>query len=458
MSLLVVGLSHHTAPLELLERAALGGDALGKLLDDLMAAPHVDEALVLSTCNRMEILAEVDRFHAGLSEVSDLLSRHTEVPITDLTGHLYVHYDDRAAQHVFEVACGLDSMLVGERQILGQVRSAFRAARERGDAGTALHALMQRALHAGKRAHTETGIDSAGTSLVSIGLRGAAEVVGSLPGRRALVVGAGAMSSVAVAALADAGLGITVANRTAARAQRLAGRAGTAAGVEAISLADVEALTEALAGADVVLACTGAAGTVLDAAMVEAALARREGGRPMFVLDLAVPRDVAPAVADLPGVTLVDLEQLKPFIDADEARERDIAEVRRIAAEELLAYTGAKLAAGVAPTVVALRDKAARVVAAELGRLSGRLPDLDDHTRDEIATTVNRVVDKLLHAPSVRVRELATGDGPDSYAEALRRLFDLDPAGPASFTDADADAVAAIEDGGAEGGNGGESP
>jgi glutamyl-tRNA reductase len=423
VSLLVVGLSHRSAPLPLLERASLSVDAVGKLLDDVVAAPAVEEAMLLSTCNRVELYASVDKFHAGVAALSELLARHTGVGFDELSPHVYVHYEERAAQHLFAVASSLDSMLVGEHQILGQVRAAFRTARDRGDAASVLHDVVERALHAAKRVHAETGIDTVGTTLIEAGLRLGGGP--NLEGRHAVVVGAGSMASIAVAALRAAGVGdLVVASRTMLAAEILASRAGG----RAAPIADLE---HELTGADLVITCTGSKTHVLLLDVVERAMAVRPD-RSLFILDVAVPRDVDPRVGELAGVVLFDLDALAPLVD-DSAAADDVLEARRIVDVELAAYVSARRASGVAPTVVALRDKAAQTVTAELHRLERRLPNLDDAARSEIAATMQRVVDKVLHAPTVRVQELADTVGPTSYPEALRRLFDLDPSAPAAL-------------------------
>jgi glutamyl-tRNA reductase len=418
MSLLVVGCSHRTAPVSVLERVALAPADAAKLAQDVAGCEHVTEAVVLSTCNRVEVYAEVEKFHATVVETTEMLARHTGVPVEELSAHLYVHYEDRAVRHVFAVACGLDSMLVGEQQVLAQVRAALRAGQAGGTAGRTLNELLQQALRVGKRAHAETGIDRAAPSLVSVGLEIASGALGSLEGRRALVVGAGAMSSLAATTLQRAGVGeLVVANRTYASGDRLA----TALGGRAVGF---ETLADALGDADLVVSCTGAVGTVIDADAVIRARGSR-GAAPQVFLDLALPRDVDAAVAELEGVTLVDLDRLASFLEGDE-RTADVEAVRRIVAEEVSAFLGWQRAAAVAPTVVALREMASEVVTSELTRLAGRLPQLDDRARDEVAQTVRRVVDKLLHAPTVRVKQLAESPDGVTYATALRELFDLD--------------------------------
>jgi len=451
MSVLVVGLSHKSAPVATLERAVLTGDALSKLLRDVFSSSEVAGSLVVSTCNRVEVYAEVDKFHGGVAAICELLARHSEVPLAELTPHLYVHYEDRAIQHLLSVACGLDSMVVGESQILGQVRQALRLARDHGTLGRVLSDLGSLALRAGKRAHAETGIDRAGASLVSVGLSTAARALGGavgaalpahpagsagsakiLTGLSVLVIGAGSMSSLAATTAARMGAArVVIANRTRGHAERLAAAvSGTAA--------EFSRLWAELADVDLVVSCTGAAGHVISADAVAAALAARAPGTtPLVLLDLALPRDVDPEVGRLAGACVIDLESMGDArahgVAGTAATEEDVAATWQIIADEFAAQASADRAARVAPTVVALRAKAAEVVDAELARLDGRMVGLDSRTRGEIAQAMRRIADKLLHAPTVRVKELAGSPDGDSYETALRVLFDLDP-----------DAVAAV--------------
>jgi glutamyl-tRNA reductase len=437
VSVLVVGLSHKSAPVAILERAAVSGDSLGKLLRDVAQAEPVAEVFVVSTCNRVEVYADVDRFHAAVTAICELLGRHCGVPATELTAYLYVHYEDRAISHLMAVACGLDSMVVGEGQILGQVRSALKFAADQGTVGRVLSELGRLALRTGKRSRAETGIDRAGRSLLTVAIELAAQSAAgrsgaeaaaarsgaeTLAGRDVLIVGAGSMSALAAATATRSGANsIVVASRTRSRAERVAADvSATAAG-----LADLPA---AMGAADVVISCTGATGHVITRDMVSAAVTARSGRPgPLVVLDLAMPRDVEPAAGGLPGVVLIGMDLLSGHGTA--ATDEDVLAVRAIIEAELAAYHSAIDAARVAPTVVALRAKAAKVVEAELARLEGRLTsdDLSGRARDEIAQTVRRVVDKLLHAPTVRVKELAGSPGGEEYAAALRVLFDLDP-------------------------------
>lgn len=445
MSVLVVGLSHASAPVATLERAVVSGDAQSKLLRDVHLAENVAGSMVLSTCNRVEVYAEVGRFHGGVAAVCELLARHSGLSLADLTGSAYVHYEDRAVQHLLTVACGLDSMVVGESQILGQVREAVKLAKQHGTLSRELSEVTRLALRAGRRAHAETGIDAAGQSLVSAGLELAAAHHGTgagsgLDGLRILVIGAGSMSALAVATATRQGAArVVIANRSQGRAERLA----ASYGATATGLADLAA---EVARADVVIACTGAPGHLITAATAGEAIALRDAeatagaSGPLVLLDLALPRDVDPAVAGLPGAVLIDLEAIgaaesraaaldgNPAEVSVPARAADVAAVRRIVAQELAAFLQADRAASVSPTVVALRAKAATVVDAELARLERRLgAGLDERTRREIAQTMGRIADKLLHGPTVRVKELAGAPGADSYDSALRVLFELDP-------------------------------
>jgi glutamyl-tRNA reductase len=465
MSILVVGLSYKSAPVATLERAVLTPDARVKLLDDVRHATDVAGCLIVNTCNRVEVYADVGKFHSAMAAICELLARHSGVPSNELTPCLYVHYEDRAVQHLLAVACGLDSMVVGESQILGQVRQALTLAREHATLDRALSELSALALRTGKRAHSDTGIDQAGANLLSVGLTAAAAEFGPAPagplpgrlaangpvpdgrdlagpgpvpatgsvlaGRSVLVVGAGSMSALAVAGASRAGAAaIVVANRTATHARRLA---DTVAGTTA-DLADLPGL---LADTDLVISCTGAPGTVITRAMVRQAQSRRAARGRLVFLDLALPRDVEPGTADLPGVAVVDLETLAAS-GVGGGREADVAAVRAILAQEFEAYLSAGRAAAVAPTVVALREKAAQVVDAELARLEGRLGGLDPQVSREIARSMQRITDKLLHSPTVRVKELAGIPGGESYAAMLRVLFDLDPDAVRAVAQADA--------------------
>lgn len=428
-----MGLSHHSAPVALLESVAIAESDRDALTEDLISGANVDEAMIVTTCNRVEVYAAVDAFHPALDDVVDLLSRHSGLSSEELSRHLYVRYSESAAEHLFSVASGLDSMVVGEQQIIGQIRTAYQSASDIGAAGSTLHRLAQQALHVGKRVHTETGIDSAGASVVSVALDRAAEILADgtpatgdrrLDGRRAVVLGAGAMGGLAVAHLGRAGIAhIEVTNRTPERADRLSEIARDS-GTPATAF-PIEDLSDGIAGADILFTCTGAVGTVVTLGDVHTALARRGTARPLVICDLGMPRDVDPAVAGLPGVTVLGIEALKADPDTSAAA-ADAAAARTIVDTELAAYTQAERMAGVGPIIGRLRGRGGQVVAAEMRRFEARMPGLDDKTRDEVANTVRRVVDKLLHPPTVRFKELAAQPDGENLAAVVRTLFDLD--------------------------------
>lgn len=414
MSVLVVGISHKSAPVEVLERLAMDQDGVIKLVTDVAGSEHVSEAAAIVTCNRLEVYAHVDRFHGSVDDLSRLIVERADDTFDNFLSHLYVHYDDGAVGHLFNVAAGLESMVVGEGQILGQTREALRLGQELGTVGPTLNSLFQQALRVGKRTHAETDIDRAAPSLVSAALeRTAVPFVGN----RVLVVGAGAMASLAVSTVARHGAAsITVVNRTAATGERLASEYGA-------RRLPLESLEAELAEADLVISCTGAAGVVVNREMVERARAGRTS--PLSIVDLALPHDVAPAVAELPGVDLVALSTLAREL-RDHEGAADVEAVRDIVHQEIAAFLTARSQARVTPTVVALRSMATTVVEGEMERLERRLPDLDETTRAEVLQAVRRVADKLLHEPTVRLKELADEPPATSYTEALAHLFHLD--------------------------------
>lgn len=421
MSVLVLGLSHRSAPIALLEAVTLGASGASALAAVVANGENIDEVVVLATCNRVEIYAVAKTFHGAVTEIGDALSAAAGVPLDELREHLYVHHEDRAISHVFSVASGLDSMAIGEGQVLGQLRAALRLAQKQGYAGTTLNALFQQALRVGKRAHSETGIDTVSVSMVEVGLRHAAEVGGPLADARVLVVGAGSMSSLAATTISRLGSAdLVIINRTFAKAEHLA----AATGGRALPLLDLEV---AMSQADLIISCTGAVGHVITAEKVAAAAVSRSH-RPQVFIDLALPRDVAPDVADLPGVHVVGLAEIGETLATDDRFAPHVKAVRDLVVEEVAGYLTDRRAHDVAPTVAALRNRAADVVAAELSRLEQRLPGgMSQNARAEIQLTMHRVVEKLLHTPTVRVKELA-GDGQGGdYALALRELFDLDP-------------------------------
>lgn len=411
MSILVVSVSHKTTTVDNLSRLAMDTDMSSKLATTLIDSEHIDEAVVLSTCNRTEIYAEVGRFHAGLDEITGRLAEVCDFEVGQVRGMCSVYFDEGAVAHIFNVAGGLDSMVVGENQILGQVRSALITCQQAGTVGTALNALFQQGIRVGKRVQNETAIGSAGRSMVTAALRQFENVVGPIAGRRIAIVGAGSMASLAARTVAAAGAQVTALNRTHDKAVRLA----DAVGGTARPLAD---LPDALTDADVVITCTGARDLVLTAEMI------KEAGGVQAVVDLALPADAEPEIGlQLP---LINIDLLLRVGD-ESLSAGEVDSARELVRQEVADFLARRRAAQVTPTVVALRSMAADVTDAELRRLLSRLPDLGERERAEVAKSLHRVVEKLLHHPTVRVREFAATQGQVDYAAALRELFALDP-------------------------------
>lgn len=414
MSLIVIGMSHRTTGVDLLERVVLNDTQIRELEALLDLNEHVNATVVVSTCNRVEIYADVETFHGAVTGITEALSATTGLAVDQLRDHLYVHFEDRAVAHSFQVASGLDSVAVGEGQILGQLRDALRSAQAGGHLDPSLSALMQHALRVGKRVHSETAIDTVSRSLIERALVVAQSTLGELGEQRALVVGAGAMSALAAHTLARAGVGsLTIINRTPAKATRLA----EATGGSARDWAD---LRDAVADSGLVVSCTGALGHVLDADTVEASDTKT------LLVDLALPRDVDPELAELSGIALISLEDLSAAV-ADDAEKTQLTAAQELVSAEVAEFLVARRAAAVAPAVAELRARAADVVAAELSRLDQRT-ELTEHDQAQVQMTVHRVVEKILHTPTVRIKQLAGEEqGGQDYAALLRTLFDLDP-------------------------------
>lgn len=417
MTLVVVGVSHRSAPFDVLDRLATDDAGAHKLVTDSLASDHVAEAMVLATCNRVELYADVDRFHGAVEDLGHVLSKASGVPMAELGAHLYVHYDARAVHHLMSVASGLDSMVVGEQQILGQVRQAHKDARDNGALGRELHALTQAALRVGKRVHSETGIDHHGASVVSVGLDEATVALGSLVGINAVVVGAGAMSALAVNHLRLAGVKhITVVNRTKANAQALTDDLSARAGAE-ISTADLSELAVVVADADLLVACTGASDVVVTADHVVA-------GRKRVFVDLALPHDIDPVIADVPGCHLITLASLATNVSRHSDAEGAAA---AIVDDEARRFVVERAAVTVQPLVVSLRAQADGILEREVQRLRLRLPELGDREAAEVERAMRRALSALLHNPTVKIKELAADPEGERLAAAVRALFDLDP-------------------------------
>ncbi|MYM19914.1 glutamyl-tRNA reductase [Brevibacterium sp. 5221] len=431
MTLLVLGINHRSAPMSVLDAIALDREGIAALRAGMLAGEYVSGGAALATCNRVELIADVTSFHGGLADMGSALVTATGLDWRELAQYLTVYFDDRAQEHLFTVAAGLDSMALGEAQILGQLRRAYTAAREAGALSGPLTRALEAALELGKRAHAETSLDSVSQSLLDAALTAAAHHVGPIAQANALIIGAGAMSGLAAATLARAGTAsITILNRTLVKAQRLADSVGGRA-VEF----DEQSLIAEVAAADVVISVTGARGTVLDRDRVIAALqAKAKPRQNTFLVDLALPHDIAPDVADLPHIRLLGLEDLsRMFADASQEAGSDviavIAEVRGLIREAMDADAQRRAANRISPTVAALREQAAAAVEAEFERVANKLGErADAAVLKEIRKSLRRTADKIIHTPTVRVKELSAEDSGVDYAAALTTLFDLSSA------------------------------
>ena len=419
--MIVVGVNHRTVALELLERLAVPGDRLPKALHDLVSRDDIAEAVVLSTCNRTEIYVQAEKFHGAVADVRNFLCELAFLAPEELSDHLYTFHDAAAVAHLFSVAAGLDSAVLGESEILGQVRSAWEIAAAERAAGPAMHLLFRHAVEVGKRVRTETAIGRSAVSVSSAAVALASQELAEggrgganpLTGKRVLVLGAGDMAEGMVASLVSAGVtDVLVANRTAARAEALAARVGG----RSVAMTDIAAALDEI---DLLLTSTGASDFLVDAASLEA----RASGRPLLIVDVAVPRDVDPSAACLPGITLLDMDDLRAFADVGLAeRRREIGKVRDLIDDEVARFRDVALGREVAPLIAALRARVDEVRVAEVERV-GR--GMSTEQRDALDAATRAVVAKLLHEPTVQLKEEAGTARGERLAEAVRELFDI---------------------------------
>lgn len=420
MSYVVVGLNHRTVPLDLLERMTIAPALLPKALHDLAGREHLAEVALLSTCNRTEIYALCTKFHSAVHDVNAFLAEHSFAPAEEFADHLYTYYHDAAVAHLFGVAAGVDSMILGEGEILGQVRDSWQTADREGTARQALSRVFRHAIEVGKRSRTETGIGRGAVSISSAAVSLATERLGSLVDTGVLILGAGEMGEGMAVSLAGSGVReIVIANRSTKRGSELASRVGG----RAISL---QSFRKALVNADLLLTSTGALDFVIDRGDVETVM-RQRPGRPLLIVDVAVPRDIDPGAARVPGVTLLDMDDLKAFAEHSmDQRKREVAKVRRIIAEELDNFREERDAREVAPLIQELHALGESVRMAELERFRARLTGLDAKTRSAVEALTEGIVNKLLHEPTVRAKKAAGTAQGEIYADTLATLFNLE--------------------------------
>ena len=420
MSVVVIGVNNRTMPLDMFERLTVSGERLQKALAELRARRHLSEAVVLSTCNRTEVYVYAEKFHGAYQDVREFLSEASQLAPEAFADHVYLSYDDEAVRHLFSVTSGLDSAVLGENEIQGQVKQAWETARLEGTAGTTLNSVFRQALEVGKRIRTETGISRNITSVSQAAVAMASDHLGGLAGRNVIVLGAGEMGEGMARMLSTAGLGrIVFANRSVDRASRLAQRVDNGVAIP------LEELGRGLVEADVLLTSTGAQSLMVEQIELAEVMQRR-AERPLLIVDIAVPRDVDPSVALLDGVTLLDMDDLRAFADAGRReREAELSSARRLISEHVERFVSSQSARQVAPLVASFRQNAEAIRQAEMERFAAKLAHLDDEQRETVEALTQGILGKLLHEPSVRIGEAAGSPRGERLADALRDLFDL---------------------------------
>jgi len=418
VSIVVIGVNHRTSPVELLERVTIPDESMPKALHSLIVRDDVREVVVLSTCNRTEVYAVAERFHGAYDDIRDFLCETSGLPAEEITPHLYSQHDDAAVSHLFEVAAGLDSAVLGESEIIGQVRDAWERAMSEGVSRSTLNLLFRHALETGKRARNETAISKSTASVSHAAVEMSEEILGSLRGKNVLVIGAGDMGEGVAVALARAGAGgVVVANRSLERGEALADRVGA-------RVVGIGSLVKEISRADVVVSCTGSGSNVVSASMV--ADARTGTDSPLLVVDIALPRDVDPAVGMLPGVVLRDLDDLKQWANRGlEKRSAEVDQVRSIVGEETERFALEQAQRQASPLISRLRESVESMRVSEIERMAGRLGTFDEDQRAVVEAITRSIVAKLLHNPSVRLRDAAGTPQGERLAAAVRDLFDL---------------------------------
>ncbi|HEX8773781.1 MAG TPA: glutamyl-tRNA reductase [Pyrinomonadaceae bacterium] len=421
MSIVLVGLNHKTAPVAVRERLAFSDEACAEGLRALVDGEVLREGLIVSTCNRVEVLTATGAQHAreGTERIARFLSEIRSIPYEVINKHLYSHADDEAVRHVFRVTSSLDSMVVGEPQVLGQVRRAYSLAVESGTAGRVLNRLVHHAFHVAKRVRSETGIASSAVSISYMAVELGRKIFGSLKGQTVLLIGAGEMAELAARHLINAGAArVMVANRTNETAQKLAVEFGG----EAVDFAQ---LTTRLAEADIVICSTGAPDYVVTPQMAREALERRRN-RPTFLIDISVPRNIDPAVGEISNLFVFDIDDLEAFIASNiREREREAERAELIVASEVMQFQQALRALDIGPTLGALRQKLQDIARDELKRQRHRLGQLSEEQERAVESLLVSTVNKISHPVIHRMRH-SFDTGEDESLRAWREIFGLE--------------------------------
>ena len=446
--LCVVGLNQSSTSIDVFERTTLSNGETIKALQELAECSALREVVILSTCMRTEVYAVVDRFHDGVAQIYDLFTRLLGTSFEDIADLMYCKYEDAAAAHLFEVAAGLSSPVLGEGEVLGQVRRAWDVARAEKTCGQVLSSLFRHAVMVGKQVRSETAIARGMTSLSHAAVALASDrLAEGLDGRRVLLLGAGAMGKGMATALASKtssqqspadpvahatepsarglseharGPEIVVISRTVERAALLAEQMGA-------QWRSLSALQDELAAADVVLVSVATPSFVLSAAAIEEAMSQRPD-RPLLVVDLGVPRNVDSQAGKVASVTLIDLDRLRLFVNAQMAgREAEVDRARSIVAEEVVRYGLSRRERDVAPLVAAFHQQAEEIRRSEIDRHSSQLDAMDERERELVESLTRAILSKLLHRPTVKLKEAGRSGASDRLSEALRDLFDLEP-------------------------------
>ncbi len=419
MSVIVVGLNHRTVPLDLFEKMTVPEAKLPKALADLSSRENISESVILSTCNRIEIYAYAEKFHGAYQDIRNFLSEISHVAPEDFSDHLIGLFGSDAIEHLFKVSSGIDSAVIGEHEILGQVRSAWELAIEEQAVGTVLNSLFRHSLEVGKRARSETSISRNITSVSQAAVAMADKQLNGLIGKRVLVVGAGEMGEGMAKSLHAGGITeLRVANRTWDRAVETAERLNG-------KPVRLDELPQNLTEVDLLLTSTGATAAILEYGDLDEAARQREG-RELLIVDIAVPRDVDPAAAELDGVTLLDMDDLREFAEKGiRAREKEVSSVKEIINEELERFSNLFSARSVAPIVTQLHSRAEEIRNAELQKLFRKFPELTSEQLKGIETLTSVIANTLIHEPTVRLKDAAGTPKGERLSEALQDLFDL---------------------------------